>query len=993
MKSAFLMNAKRASVLMGGASLLAIGLTAAPAFAQDAAQNAAPAKDDNTVVVVTGQRAQLRSAQKIKKDSPVIVDSITAVDIGALPDRSVSEALQRISGLTLERTNNNRDPARLAVEGGNVEIRGLSWVKSETNGRDIFSANNGRALSFDDISADLLAGVDVYKNPSASMIEGGIGGIVDLRTRLPFDARKQVVAFSVDSNYGDLDKKPHPSINGFYSNRWHTAAGEFGLLVDLSEVNVGNRTDSLSLDKFNATTVASGNAVTSADDGKVHNADGSDKTFYIPGSIGWREVTWNAKRSDATVALQYRPNDAWLFTLNYLNVRSREDNTEYALGSYDGSLTSPQPSWNYQYDSNGVLMAGTNPSAGYDADTRYELDHKNTADTSLNVKFTPNANLTLTGDLQYVESSADMTSMTAYTELGTKTSISFSGLQSDMPTITVNDANPDTASNYYWAAAMDHLEHNTGQQLAARFDGDYHFDTGWLRELKAGVRVTDKHYVTRQTGWNWSLLSQQYWSPAAGQSGYYPPVYITSTDSSMVTYQTFGNFFHGDANVPGNVWFPSASVVNQGTAHTYDLLKSTETAGWGWTPLAADAWNNYNPEADNQSAGVNRQEEKTAAAYAEASFGGANLFGHDYDGNFGLRYVQTEAIQDGGVVAFTAPQTACTATDCSAYDAMIAFAAGGITGGYAGASDHKYSNWLPSFNLRVHLSDNWQLRFGASRAMVRPDPSQLINYTTLAFNQNSDGTPNPNATGGAYTGTGGNPFLKPITANQYDLTAEYYFSPTGSVTFDLFDKELQNYIYTGTDSETYTSNGQSVTFNVQRQFNGYKGSVKGFEVAYQQFFDFLPSVWSGLGVQANYTHLNSTGGHNTAANVYDSNQITGQNQDLPLEGMSPDSYNFAAMYEKYGISARLAYNWRSTYLLTTSAANVNAPVWSEHYGQIDGSIFYTINKNYKIGVQATNLTHAKTILDVSTPTDISIREHYNWVDTDRRIAIVLRGTF
>jgi len=197
MKSAFLMNAKRASVLMGGASLLAIGLTAAPAFAQDAAQNAAPAKDDNTVVVVTGQRAQLRSAQKIKKDSPVIVDSITAVDIGALPDRSVSEALQRISGLTLERTNNNRDPARLAVEGGNVEIRGLSWVKSETNGRDIFSANNGRALSFDDISADLLAGVDVYKNPSASMIEGGIGGIVDLRTRLPFDARKQVVAFSV----------------------------------------------------------------------------------------------------------------------------------------------------------------------------------------------------------------------------------------------------------------------------------------------------------------------------------------------------------------------------------------------------------------------------------------------------------------------------------------------------------------------------------------------------------------------------------------------------------------------------------------------------------------------------------------------------------------------------------------------------------------------------------------------------------------------------
>src|SRR6185312_312928 len=186
--------------LMGGASIVALGMMAlaAPAFAQDSPAAGQPAaKTDDTVVVVTGIRAQMKSAQKIKKDSDSIVDSVTAVDIGALPDRSVSEALQRISGLTLERTNNNRDPARLAVEGGNIEIRGLSWVKSETNGRDIFSANNGRALSFDDISADLLAGVDVYKNPMAEQTEGGIGGIVDLRTRLPFDSKKRVLAFSI----------------------------------------------------------------------------------------------------------------------------------------------------------------------------------------------------------------------------------------------------------------------------------------------------------------------------------------------------------------------------------------------------------------------------------------------------------------------------------------------------------------------------------------------------------------------------------------------------------------------------------------------------------------------------------------------------------------------------------------------------------------------------------------------------------------------------
>ena len=134
--------------------------------------------------------------RRSSRTSDQIVDSVTAQDIGALPDRSVSEALQRIPGITLQRTNENRDPARLASEGGGVFIRGLSWVRSETNGRDIFSANSGRDLSFEDVSADLLAGVDVYKNPSAEIIEGGIGGIVNLRTRLPFDSDKQQFAVS-----------------------------------------------------------------------------------------------------------------------------------------------------------------------------------------------------------------------------------------------------------------------------------------------------------------------------------------------------------------------------------------------------------------------------------------------------------------------------------------------------------------------------------------------------------------------------------------------------------------------------------------------------------------------------------------------------------------------------------------------------------------------------------------------------------------------------
>ena len=106
--------------------------------------------------------------------------------------------------------------------------------------------------------------------------------------------------------------------------------------------------------------------------------------------------------------------------------------------------------------------------------------------------------------------------------------------------------------------------------------------------------------------------------------------------------------------------------------------------------------------------------------------------------------------------------------------------------------------------------------------------------------------------------------------------------------------------------------------------------------------------------------------------------------------MSTWAYNVALMYQKYGFDARLAYNWRSTYLLTTSAANINRPVWSEDYGQLDGSIFYTVNKNFKLGVQGTNLLNSKTFLDVG---GADRHPRYSWNITDRRFAVILRGQF
>ena len=378
-------------------------------------------------------------------------------------------------------------------------------------------------------------------------------------------------------------------------------------------------------------------------------------------------------------------------------------------------------------------------------------------------------------------------------------------------------------------------------------------------------------------------------------------------------------------------------------------------------------------------------------------FGNDSFFGSGkaFDGNFGVRIIKTDLENGTGKVINPGSLTSSTITIDPTLtgaalqvftDALTISNTGGAKSGIA--YKNSYTDTLPSLNLRLHWTDQLQFRFAVSKAIVRPSFGQMSPYTNLAIStQNAGGY----YTSVDYNGTGGNPDLKPMTADAYDLSAEWYFAPTGSLTLALFDKELKNYFLGATGDESYTVGGITKTYSIFRTRNGDKGKVSGLELAYQQFYDMLPGAWSGLGVQANYTLVNSSGGGNTPAGAGDTDSVSGaSNSKLPLEGLSKNAYNLAVMYEKYGISGRIAYNWRSNYLLTTSAANVKAPVWSEDYGQADASLLYSLTPHVKTGVQITNLFKAKTYLDVGNPGFIN---RYNWFVTDQRIAFVLRGQF
>lgn len=240
---------------------MAIGLLLAgqAAVAQDQPQTTetettgqspdAPVEAD--AIVVTGIRAQLANSQNLKRDADTVVDAITSEDIGALPDRSVTEALQRVPGVAINRFAGSNDPDHFSVEGSGVVVRGLNFVRSEFNGRTAFAAGvGGQALNFADVPSELLGSVVISKNSTAEMIEGGLAGTVNLNTRKPFDNNGLKIAFGAEANYGDFAKEWTPSFSGLISNVWEGDWGRFGLLVSGSYSNIKSRADGLQIANY-----------------------------------------------------------------------------------------------------------------------------------------------------------------------------------------------------------------------------------------------------------------------------------------------------------------------------------------------------------------------------------------------------------------------------------------------------------------------------------------------------------------------------------------------------------------------------------------------------------------------------------------------------------------------------------------------------------------------------------------------------------------------
>lgn len=978
-----------------GVSIFALAVAAEAfsgnAFAQASEDGAAPSSDS---IVVTGRREALQRAEERKRRSETIIDSIVADDAGKLPDNSITEVLQRVSGVTIVRFAALNDPDHYSVEGSGIQIRGLTGVASRLNGREIFSANNGRALQFADVTPELMAAVDVYKASTADLIEGGTGGQIDLRTKVPFDYNGDWhVAATGEASMGDLARKLDPSGSVLVTKRWSTPIGEIGILGDFAYSRLSSTSHFFRVEPYFKT--------------RINSSD-----YFIPGGYTYGEEQFQRTRTGIYGALQWKPADSLLFTGTFF--QSRYKNKSGDWGAFVSSQTlSVDPSQS-EFDENNLLVstprlftrdpatfqqAGTLNSGGnkgaYASNTR-------TRDYSLSFNWTPDGSpLSVKGAIQRVES------LQVYDRLDVFRDVAFPGgfgfdLSGDLPVVSLpagSQAGLSNPANYFWTASMPHNENNKGRLDTAQLDAEYKFEDSFFRSVKVGGRYAKRTERDLNNGYNWAALGR-------GWNGD-PQLTYANAAPGDVELHAFKNFFHGSAALPANLLFPTDELVRR--FNRIELTQSPPAGFCAGREFDCSASGPLPQTGYGGGSGIRQpgfilpgdrvdNETKNFAGYALVRFG--EDAARSISGNVGVRVVRIENegsgfIQQNGSTFIRNGQTQTIGQQFIA------------RGGEA-----KFTRALPSINVDYSPTSDTKLRFGYNITLDLPTFQALRASGSIGVAT----TANP-AGGNApgvftnFTADTGNPLLKPTMSNNFDISFEFY--PKAGTSFHIapFYKRLTDLpIYSLTNREVTVvfTNGTSETVNAAATdyVNATKAAtVKGVEVGGRMFFDMLPGWLSGFGFEGNYTFIDSK---NPGDLYRDINGVV--RNDAPLVGLSKHNFNATLLYERKAISARVAYSWRSKYLQSTNSNGTNPtyqyysapgvstpiqialPIYGDTYGQLEAGIRFKVTDQFSFGVQGTNLLNAtqRTLMGGYPGGELKGR---SWFQVDRRISTGINLAF
>ncbi|WP_102946936.1 TonB-dependent receptor [Stenotrophomonas sp. VV52] len=891
------------------------------------AQDPAPASaTDLDTVTVTGYRASVEKALDIKRGEAGVVDAIVAEDIGKFPDLNLAESLQRVPGVVITRE---------AGEGRNISVRGLGpdFTRVRINGMEALTTvgagdqsggtNRGRGFDFNVFASDLFSQLLVRKTASADVEEGSLGATVDLRTARPFDYDGFTFAASGQASYNAMAEKADPRVAALISNTW--ADGTFGALLSVAYSERQALEEGSNTGRW-ANGPSNGNFNAASPFTQARSA-----SVYHPRFPRYVQMEHEQKRLGVTGTLQWKPTDATEISLDTLYSKidaKRDEHYIEAISFSRGTSTTPRlvgkPAMIVK---DGVIENNALVYGEFDnVDIRTENRHDEWS--------TEFKQIALNGQHRFGD---DFT-------LSGKVGISRSKHENPIQTTIIMDKYDVDGYSYDYRGNSRFPKLNYGI--------DPTNPVGWeLAEIRLRPQYVDNDFDTGQIDFNWNL------SPGFRlKGGILAKNYTFDTvELRRASELAVPNFPNGTKIVPVDMTQQSGLKGITGTPDQWVVPNLDAIAD------QFDIYSNSGTFAVAPRANNSRSvEEEDSGGYLMGEFS-TELGSIPFSGNFGVRYVKTKQSSTG----------------------LSTLA----TGTVATTVDREYDDTLPSFNLVAEITPDFLIRLGAAKVMSRPGLGSLTPGATVAV------------AGGARTISSGNPYLDPIRAKNVDLGFEWYFSEGAMAGIGLFYKDIESFVQTTREVAPYSASGlpdslligtgasPSDDFTYTKPVNTPGGELHGVEANYIQPFTFLPGNWSNLGIQLNYTWVESQ-----IQYINSSGQPV---MKADLTGLSKSSWNATLFYEGTVWSGRVSATNRDDYLTqvpgTEAGFNVDGTHGMTGTTFIDASIRYAINDKLELSLEGMNLTNEASDEWVYSPATGRLPLQYT--ETGRQYQLGVRYKF
>ncbi len=943
------------NMLVSTTALAAIGVST-PAFAQQAFDLA---RLTATTSAVAGQEVAAEPApQEQGTEQGIVVTGLrSSLEAAAEIKRN---SVQVVDSVVAEDIGKFPDPTTAAalqripgiqVNVGNdnqitgVRIRGINDLITTLDGREIISGI-GRSFDLQDLPASALSRVNVYKTSTANLIEGGIAGIIDLSINKPFNFRDPTIIVNARGNYSLNRENVNPQGSILLTDRWDTGIGEIGALINVSYSRNDFHRPYLYAPVRRSTAAGPFNLPGYA---SQNVAGGVNEYGIVERPQAQASLQWQASPSLQVYAdgiyAGYRSQqasnfvEAQLFNAGTQITNIVTNNDRCFQARVNGAGFNPTVA-----QINAGERTPQNPTGGYTLQNLCEIDsatYRNaTAFSSSQARDQTANNYMVGGGFVFEEGPGKVKFDIAYQQSTFIGEVFIVDVGKRIPEVLV-ESNAGIGARYTFTGNP--LADPTGMIFRGGINQNFNRSDGELFQARLDGEFEVGGFLSKlQYGIRYASRGAEFQQALLNANVPGGDIGGPNGDSGVLVSSVTG--------LPSDFLVLAPGIPNLNGGQPFltpnpDYLRSAAGRDflrqYAGAPLGDPV---YQPERRFIA------REKTLAGYLQFLYE-FDLGGLRVDGAVGVRPSYTERrIEGAGVIS------------------------GVVTPQIAKTSD---TEWLPNASARVRFTDNLQARFVYSKAIRRPPFDSLnpgISYIVAT---------NPNVQN---NGSAGEPNLWPQKSESYDATLEYFFR-RGFIAVGVYYRDITDRVISSASLETIDGIG----YNITRPRNVGQATLKGVEAGGQAFFDFLPGALSGLGIQANFTYADSEiGGADSLAG-------------FPLQGVSKYNYNVGLLYEKYGLSGRLIYNYRSSYYdQDTTGLNLVRPVTNEQLaagvtplnfgyvrpaGRLDFGLAYEVNDMIRVDVGGTNILRNKYRSYFDQP---GFNRDIRWDDTTYTLGVRVR---